>query len=234
MWFKQNEQKTPQQQQTETAQPQQQAAAPPAPQVAPAEPVAQAPRAVAPAPQPLAPAAHASRITPGIHVKGEISGREDLWIGGNVEGTLRFDGSRVVLGGSGKMRGRVEAREIVIEGNSDGDLSAAERLEISSTGTARGDASAPRVALQEGAVFNGSVETVRAGEPRTAQPASKPAPARGASPPPQSAPARPQNTQAAGAAAGAAVSASPIESGNGEGATVLARGIASDSSEQSN
>jgi len=233
MWFKQNEQqKSPQQPEAATPQP------PPAPvapthTAPPAAPATPAPAAREPLAAPV-PAPSGSRITPGLVVKGEISGREDLWIGGNVDGTVRFDSARIVVGGSGKFHGQMESREIVVEGNVDGDLLASERLEITSSGTARGDASAPRVSIQEGAIFNGSIEVVRAGESRAAQQppsASRNAPTpRGTS--------RPQTTQAAGAAAGAGaptasagttatVTASVAEGGNGEG-TVIARGIAAD------
>jgi cytoskeletal protein CcmA (bactofilin family) len=113
-------------------------------------------------------AAQASRITPGLTVKGEISGSEELWVGGNVEGTLRFAGARIVVGGSGTVRGEMEAREIVIEGRLDGNLRAGERAAIARSGQVRGDAAAPRVAIEDGAVFNGAIEVTREGEPRVA------------------------------------------------------------------
>jgi cytoskeletal protein CcmA (bactofilin family) len=190
-----------------------------------------------------APAVTASRITPGLSLKGEISGREDLWIGGNVDGTLRLENSRVVVGASGKIHGEIEAREIVIEGKVEGDLRAAERLEISPTGAVRGDASAPRIAFHEGAVFNGSMEVTRAGESpavpqRSGAPSRSSASARGP---------RPQNAQAASAAASASGATIPVGTPPGvpdptlesreadapPAATVLRRGIAADSSERS-
>ncbi|HMD31313.1 MAG TPA: polymer-forming cytoskeletal protein [Candidatus Acidoferrales bacterium] len=235
MWFKQNEQKSPQQ--PEAAVPQQQPA-PPAPPVAPVAPTeASQPSArVAPPPAPApAPASNASRITPGLSVKGEISGREDLWIGGHVDGTLRFDGARIVVGTSGRVHGQIEAREIVIEGTVDGDLRATERLEITRTGNARGDAGAPRIALEEGAIFNGTAEVVRAGESRGGSQQTGAAAARGAQAPRT---ARPQNTQAAGAAAAAGSPATPAttassvpqsapESGNGGASGSSSAGTAS-------
>jgi cytoskeletal protein CcmA (bactofilin family) len=254
MWFKQNEQKSPQQPEaTPQQQPQQQqpqhTPAPPATPVA-AEPARPAPYVAPPAP---APAANGSRITSGITVKGEISGREDLWISGYVDGALRFDTARIVVGAGGRTHGKLEAREIVVEGHSDGDLNATERLEVTSTGTARGDASAPRVSLQDGAIFHGSVEVVRAGESRHSDRGSQPArsgQSQSQSQPQASRTPRPQNTQAAGAAAAAstplpaaagatagastAASGSLTESGNGEGsgAAILLRGIAVDPSEK--
>ena len=236
MWFKQNEQKSPQQPETPAPRPQQAAVpvAPPQPHEVPPA----APPVVAPAP---APVANASRITPGISLKGEISGREDLWIGGNVDGKLHFDSARVAVGASGKVHGEIEAREVVIEGKVDGNLRAAERLEITATGAVRGDATAPRVALQEGAVFNGAMEIVRAGESRSLPHGG------GATGRTTVAPrgTRVPNAQAAGAAAAASAGAAPSPAGTTGAApgareneavaapSVLHSGIASDSSEHS-
>ncbi|HKM91868.1 MAG TPA: polymer-forming cytoskeletal protein [Candidatus Acidoferrales bacterium] len=204
MWFKQTEPKSPQQPEAPAVR-SQPAAVPPAAPAAPAEP---APAAVNVAPAAPAYTANASRITPGLSLKGEISGREDLWIGGSVDGSLRFDTSRVVVGASGVVHGGIEAREIVIEGKVEGDLRAAERLEITQTGRVRGDASAPRLSMQEGAVFNGSIEVVRAGESRSAAPGA--GSSSRTSPAPRN--QRFQTAQAAGAAAAATAATSPAGS----------------------
>lgn len=234
MWFKQNEQKSPQQPESPAPRPQQTTVTP-APPVQPAETVPAAPAVAVPSPSP---AANASRITPGITLKGEISGREDLWIGGNIDGKLHFDSARVAVGTSGIVHGEIEAREVLIEGKVEGNLRATERLEITASGNVHGDATAPRVALQEGAVFHGAMEIPRPGESRgIAQGASSAsrttAGSRGL---------RFQSAQAAGASAslGATApaatpaSAAPGTSENSAATpSVLLRGIASDSSERS-
>ncbi len=207
MWFKQTEPKSLQQPEAPAVRPQP-AAVPSAAPAAPAEP---APAGVNVAPAAAAYTASASRITPGLSLKGEISGREDLWVGGSVEGSLRFDASRVVVGATGVVHGGIEAREIVIEGNVEGDLRAAERLEIAQTGSVRGEASAPRLSMHEGAVFNGSIEVVRAGESRSGPPGTS------SSSRTLPAPRNPrfQSAQAAGAAAAAIAATSPAGSPTG-------------------
>ena len=242
MWFKQNEQKTPQQPETPAPRPQTPAAQPPPP-----PPQAEAPRPAPPAPAVIPsvppPAPASSRITSGISLKGEISGREDLWIGGSVNGKLRMESARVVVGASGNVHGEVDAREIVIEGTIEGDLRAAERLEIAASGAVRGDASAPRVALVEGAVFNGAVEVIRAGESPVASQKGA-AGSRTIVAPRGSRAHAPQSASAAAAAAGAAmpigtppgvpeVATETRESDSAPAAPVLHRGIASDSTEAS-
>jgi len=228
MWFKQNDPKSPQQ--PEAAAPRPQSA--PAPPAAPTPPAQSAPPAAfVPAAPPAA--ANASRLTPGLSLKGEVSGREDLWIGGNIDGTVRVDGARVVVGATGKVHGEIEAREIVVEGGMDGNLRAAERLEITPTGNVHGDASAPRISLQEGARYSGSVEVIRPGESASAPRGS--ASAGRASQAPRG--PRFQNAQAAGAAAGTAgpPAASAAESQDGEkskAASVLLQGIPPDTAQR--
>ena len=235
MWFKQSEQKSPQQPETPAPRPQQPASAPSAP-VQPQEAAPATPPVAVHAPTP---AASASRLTPGITLKGEISGKEDLWVGGNVDGKLRLESARIVVGASGKVHGEIEAREVVIEGKMEGSLRAAERLEITATGNVRGDAAAPRVALQEGAVFNGAMDISRPGEPRNF-PQGSGSTSRTTVVPKGS---RFQSAQAAGAAASGATSVTPAgtapatpearEKNAASTPSVLVRGIAADSGGES-
>jgi len=201
MWFKQNDPKSPQQAEPVPARPQ-----PPPPAVQTSAPVAAPEPArvspAPPAPQPVS--AQASCITPGLSLKGEISGSEELWIGGSVDGKLHFSGARITVGGSGTVRGEMDAREIVIEGRIEGNLRGAERVAISRSGQVKGDASAPRVAIEEGAVFNGSIHVLREGESRAA---SRSAGAGHSASPPR--PPRPASSPAASAAAASGGAASP-------------------------
>lgn len=170
-WFKQTEQKSP-------AAPQVQAPAPPAAS-APVAPVErQAAPAAAPGPfsqaaqasQAQAPRAEAagasgaSRVSRGLVLRGEITGREDISIDGEVEGTVRLEGARVTVCPAGRVRASISAREIVVQGEVRGELRAEERIEIGSGGTVRGNAMAKRIAIEDGAVFNGAIEVVRPGE----------------------------------------------------------------------
>lgn len=185
MWFKQNEPKSP-------APPAEAPVAKPFVQaVTPAVPVESPPPAQV---TPLAPAgAPTARFTRGLVVKGEISGKEDLWIDGGLEGTLRLDGTRLTIGPSGRVRGDVFAREIIVQGQVSGNLHADERIEVTPSGAVTGEALTKRIAIEEGGVFNGSIDMPRHSraeaettpaprtEPRSER-AARAASARGASP----------------------------------------------------
>jgi cytoskeletal protein CcmA (bactofilin family) len=97
-------------------------------------------------------------------LRGEITGAEDLSIDGDVEGTLRLDGARVTIGPAGRVRASVTAREIVVHGEVRGELCAEERIEIGRSGSVHGNAVAKRIAIEDGAVFNGSIDVQRPGE----------------------------------------------------------------------
>ena len=161
-WFKQTEQKFP-------ASPDSQP--PAAPLAAPAVPApssgAQIDQRLTP-PTPAIAAAPAvpasSRVSRGLVLRGEITGREDLSIDGEVEGTLRLDGARVTVGPAGRVRASVTAREIVIHGEVRGELRAEERIEIGRSGSVHGNAAAKRIAIEDGAIFNGAIEVLRPAE----------------------------------------------------------------------
>ena len=97
-------------------------------------------------------------IGPSIRIKGEVTGDEDLLIQGRVEGTINLQANEVVVGESGEVRADVHARTIRIDGKLDGDISASEIVTISRLGNVRGNIVAPRVTLEDGGVFKGSID----------------------------------------------------------------------------
>jgi cytoskeletal protein CcmA (bactofilin family) len=161
-WFKQTDQKSPEFPESQTPAPPAAGAATPAnPSSAQGE-QRRAPTSPAVAASPVSPAT--SRVSRGLVLRGEITGAEDLSIDGEVEGTLRLEGARVTVGPAGRVRASVNAREIVVHGEVRGELCAEDRIEIGSTGSVEGNATAKRIAIEDGAVFNGSIEVSRPGE----------------------------------------------------------------------
>ena len=89
--------------------------------------------------------------------KGELSADEDFILQGRVEGSIHHTQS-VTIGVDGVVIGDTHARSIVIEGTVEGDLRGVVSVLIASTATVRGNISAPRVGIMEGANFNGTVD----------------------------------------------------------------------------
>ena len=115
-------------------------------------------------------------ITSTLVIKGEISGREDLYIDGEVQGSIRLSEGRVTVGPHGKISADVDAREIVVRGKVVGALRARERVEVGRTGEIRGDIVTSRISIEEGAQMHSKVEIARNDESRNARPAVKSAP----------------------------------------------------------
>jgi cytoskeletal protein CcmA (bactofilin family) len=111
------------------------------------------------APEVRAPEAapRASVLGPTLRFRGELSAQEDLVVQGSVDGSITHTQS-LTIGTDGSMTGNIRARVIVIDGKVDGDLYATESVNIRATAKVKGNVFAPRVAIQDGAFFQGQVE----------------------------------------------------------------------------
>lgn len=108
-------------------------------------------------------------IGPKIHINGDVTGEENLLVEGQVDGKLSLGEFRVDVGASGKVNADIEARIVKVDGEVNGDISGSEKVIISSSGNVRGNIVAPRMSLEDGAKFKGSIDM----DP--GKPASKPA-----------------------------------------------------------
>ncbi len=97
-------------------------------------------------------------IGSSIVIKGTVSGDEDLVIQGKVEGTIELGKNEVTVGESGKVAADINAKTVRIDGEVTGDVSGGEKVVISKSGNVRGNIVAPRVTLEDGAVFKGSID----------------------------------------------------------------------------
>jgi len=97
-------------------------------------------------------------IGPSIVIKGTVSGDEDLVIQGKVEGTIDLRDHEVSVGQSGKVHADINAKVVKVDGEVSGDISGNEKVVISKSGNVRGNIVAPRVTLEDGAIFKGSID----------------------------------------------------------------------------
>ena len=107
-----------------------------------------------------------------VVIKGELTAKEDLVIAGRVEGTISVAGHLVVVEAGANVVGDVTSADIVISGTVHGSLLAEEGIKVEVGADLQGDISAPRIAVADGAVVNGRIETVRASAQRTLKAAS--------------------------------------------------------------
>jgi cytoskeletal protein CcmA (bactofilin family) len=163
-----------------------------------------------PAPRPAAePRRGGSSATIGesIRVQGEIHGDEDLLIEGEVDGSVHLDKHSVTVGRSGRVKADIHGGTLVVEGKVQGNLFAGEQVVVRSTGEVRGNITSPRVSLEDGSKFKGSIDMEPRGAGRPAEtkpderrePTSKP----NGSPSAASASGAPAGPGSAGGAGGA-------------------------------
>ena len=105
-----------------------------------------------------------ARLGSSLHVKGEITGNEDLAIDGSVEGLIQLEERKLTIGASARVTADVIAREVVVYGNVKGNLRARDRIEIKKDGSVVGDLTTARIMIEDGAYFKGSIEIDKTGD----------------------------------------------------------------------
>jgi len=101
----------------------------------------------------------AACISQGIKIKGEITGSEDLFVDGPVEGKINIANGSLTVGPNGTVKSDLVAREVVVRGRVEGKIAGKERVQLWSTGQVNGEIQTQRLAIEDGAVLRGKVET---------------------------------------------------------------------------
>jgi len=118
-------------------------------------------------------------IGKSVIVRGELSGSEDLYVDGEVEGSISLRGQSLTIGPNGRVRANLEARNVIVHGRVDGNVIASDRVDLRKSASLTGDISTARVAIEDGAYFKGTIDIQKA-EPARAEPkpvvATAPAP----------------------------------------------------------
>ncbi|MCU7812359.1 MAG: polymer-forming cytoskeletal protein [Candidatus Thiodiazotropha sp. (ex Notomyrtea botanica)] len=106
-------------------------------------------------------AREAAVIGPSIQINGDLSGEEDLIIQGKVNGTIQLSEKSLTVGKQGQVDANVLAYSVIVEGKVNGDLYGSERVSIRKTGNVHGNIVSPKVSLEEGCSFKGSIDMDR-------------------------------------------------------------------------
>jgi cytoskeletal protein CcmA (bactofilin family) len=96
-------------------------------------------------------------IGKGIIIKGSLTGGGDLIVEGRVEGQIALK-NHLTIESSAKVQADIRADELTINGEASGNIDAGTRVAINNSAKVAGDIKAPRVVIEDGAVFNGSIE----------------------------------------------------------------------------
>src|SRR5712692_6337887 len=96
-----------------------------------------------------------------LHVKGDITGTEDLLIDGSVEGLIQLDERKLTVGKTAKLTADINARDVVVYGSVKGNVRAKGRIEIKKDGSVIGNLTTAQIMIEDGADFKGSIEIDR-------------------------------------------------------------------------
>jgi cytoskeletal protein CcmA (bactofilin family) len=126
-------------------------------------------------------------IGKAVKIVGQIYSKEDLYVDGDLEGTVEALEHKLTIGPNGTVHAGVKAREVVALGTIQGNVEAADKIEIRKDAKLVGDIRTARIVIEDGAYFKGSIDIIK---PEPARVASKPQqPAQAATPIPTHAPA---------------------------------------------
>jgi len=108
-------------------------------------------------------------IGKSVIVKGELSGSEDLFVDGQVEGSITLRGQSLTIGPNGRVRANIEARNVILHGQVDGNVTASDRVELRKSASLSGDIATARIAIDDGAYFKGTID-IQKPEPARVEP----------------------------------------------------------------
>ncbi|WP_096086778.1 bactofilin family protein [Agaribacterium haliotis] len=101
-----------------------------------------------------------SYIGKNIKFRGELEGTEDLHIEGQVDGSIIMGGQNLSIGTGGEVSANIHAQNVLINGKLDGDVFADELIEICKTAKVQGNLISPRIKLEDGGKFRGTIDMV--------------------------------------------------------------------------
>jgi len=93
-------------------------------------------------------------------VKGEVHSREELYIDGDVQGSIELQ-HRLTIGPNGKIRATVKAREVVVHGTIQGNVQASDKIILREKASLVGDIKTAGIVIEDGAYFKGSIDITR-------------------------------------------------------------------------
>ena len=96
-----------------------------------------------------------NQIGVGTEITGDISTNGDIRFDGILTGNLKTKG-KVVIGESGAIKGEINCKNSVVEGNIEGKINVVELLTLKATSSLKGDIITRRLAIEPGAKFSGN------------------------------------------------------------------------------
>ncbi len=106
----------------------------------------------------MKPAEGSTVIGKSVIIRGELTGSEDLFMDGQIEGTVTLTDSRLTIGPNATVHADINVQDIIIFGRVDGNIKASGSIDLRQTAIVTGDVLAGRLSIEESAVIKGRVE----------------------------------------------------------------------------
>lgn len=97
-------------------------------------------------------------VSQGIKIKGEVTGAEDLFVDGVVEGKISLTNAVLTVGPNATLKADLTARQLVVRGRAEGSFTASDRIQIWSSARVHGDIRCASISIEDGAELRGKVE----------------------------------------------------------------------------
>ncbi|HTC93588.1 MAG TPA: polymer-forming cytoskeletal protein [Terriglobales bacterium] len=108
--------------------------------------------------------AEVAHIGKSVLIKGELSGSEDLYLDGEVEGSVDLKQHSLTVGPHGRIRANIRAREVIVHGKVDGNIAGDEKVELKKSAVLSGDITTQRIMIEDGAFFKGAIDLLKDGK----------------------------------------------------------------------
>jgi cytoskeletal protein CcmA (bactofilin family) len=115
----------------------------------------------------MKPAEGSTVIGKSVIIRGELTGSEDLFMDGQIEGTITLTNSRLTVGPNARVSADIHVQDVIIFGRVDGNIKAIGSIDLRQSAVVTGDVLAGRLAIEESAVIKGRVELNPAGASAT-------------------------------------------------------------------
>ena len=100
----------------------------------------------------------------GTVLTGETSFQAMLRIDGHLTGRISSESGTLIVGATGRVDANVAVAQAIISGTVNGDIVATEKLELTRTARVIGNVQAPRLVIDDGAIFEGGCTMLKAKE----------------------------------------------------------------------
>jgi cytoskeletal protein CcmA (bactofilin family) len=110
-----------------------------------------------------------AHIGKSVVIKGELSGSEDLYLDGEIEGSIELRDHSLTIGPNGRVRANINAKNIIVHGKVDGNIAGTDRVELRKSAVLAGDIATQRIVIEDGAFFKGGIDIRKDQTPKREQ-----------------------------------------------------------------